>query len=349
MQDQPPWLVALLFALGSAAIWWAGTRLEHYTDVIARRTGLGRAFAGLLLLAGATSLPELATTLTAVVLLDNPTLAVHNLIGGVALQTVVLVWADAVKGRRGALTWFSPAFVLLIEGVGLLMLLQLTILGMTARDAATVGGVSVWLILLALAYVGVLHLVYRYRGQPRWTPELSDDFPREEPAHAPEEAGVEDERPLGRVWWLFAFMSLVVLAGGWLSATTVEVLAAQTGLGDAFLGATLLALGTSLPEVSTTTAAVRQGRYTVAVSNIFGSNAFDVSLLLLADLLFRGGTVMAHGGETLVLVAALGSLLTAIYLWGLIERENRTVFGIGWDSAAALLAYLAGMVVLYRM
>jgi cation:H+ antiporter len=93
---------------------------------------LGQAFTGMLLLAGATSLPEVATTITAIAFLNNPTLAVHNLLGGVAMQTAILVVADRAKGERGALTFFSPRFVLLIGGVGLLILLQLTIASITA-------------------------------------------------------------------------------------------------------------------------------------------------------------------------------------------------------------------------
>lgn len=349
MQSGPLWLNAALFAAGAACIWWVGSRLEHYADIIARRTGLGHAFTGMLLLAGATSLPEVSTTVTAVVLLDNPTLAVHNLLGGVAMQTVVLVWADAVKGRKGALTYFSPKFALLVEGVGLVLLLQLVIASITAHELSTVRSVSIWLVLLVLAYVGILYLVHRYRGQPRWTPELADDFPPDEPVREPSDEGFEDERPMRTIWLVFAAMSLAVLLGGWLVAQTAEVLAAQTGLGDAFLGATLLALATSLPEISTTTSAARNGRYTVAVSNIFGSNSFDVALLFLAEILYRGGTVTAHAGDTLVFLTALGAILTCIYLWGLIEREDRTFLGVGWDSAAVLALYAGGMVVLYRM
>src|SRR5690606_38427785 len=103
-----------IFGVGAGAIWGAGAPLEDHPDALAVRTGMGHAFTGMLLLAGATSLPELATTVTAVVLLDNPTLAVHNLVGGVAFQTMILVFADASKGRSGALTYFSPKFVLLI-------------------------------------------------------------------------------------------------------------------------------------------------------------------------------------------------------------------------------------------
>jgi cation:H+ antiporter len=139
----------------------------------------------------------------------------------------------------------------------------------------------------------------------------------------------------------------VVLVAGWAVAQSADVLAEQTGLGDAFLGATLLALATSLPEVSTTTAASRQGRYSMAISNVFGSNGFDVSLLFLAELLYRGGTIMEHAGGSVVFVAAIGAIMTSIYLWGMLERQDRTVLDVGWDSATALLVYLIGMITLF--
>lgn len=100
MQSLPLWANAVVFAIAGALIWWAGTRLERYTDEISDRTGIGQAFGGMLLLAVATSLPELVTTITAVAVLNNPTLAVHNLLGGVALQTGVLAIADATKRKR---------------------------------------------------------------------------------------------------------------------------------------------------------------------------------------------------------------------------------------------------------
>ena len=86
------------------------------------------------------------------------------------------------------------------------------------------------------------------------------------------------------------------------------MLARQTGLGSAFLGATLLALATSLPEVSTTTAAARHKRYNMAISNVFGSNAFDVSLLFVADLLYCGDTILGREEHSLVFVAAIGAI-----------------------------------------
>lgn len=354
-ESYPLWLNALIFLLAAGTIWFAGVRLERYADAISDRTGLGQAFTGLLLLSTATSLPEVATTITAVAFLNNPTLAVYNLLGSVALQTTILAAADRVD-RQSALTHFSPRFVLLIQGVGLLLVLQLTIAGVTARGQPTIISISAWPVLVFLAYLNTLYLTYRYRRQPRWTPSKSDDVPMEETAKSEargEGPGRDDQdhqekrRSVTSVWLLFSGFSLVVLVAGWAVAQSADMLADQTGLGDAFLGATLLALATALPEVSTTIAASRNGRYSLAISNIFGSNAFCVALLFLAELLYRGGTIMAHVGDSVVFVTAIGAIMTSIYLWGMLERQDRTVFGIGWDSAAAVVVYFGGMTVLY--
>lgn len=345
METFPLGLNLALFAVCAAAIWWAGTRLERLADTISHRTNLGQAFTGMILLAMATSLPEVATTVTAVAILNDPTLAVHNLLGGVALQTAILAIADGSKRRRGALTYFSPRFALLLQGVGLILLLQLTTAGVTAGGVPEVFSVSVWLIALVAAYAVLIAMVRRYRGDSGWMPARVEDLSEREEA--------EDSSRLGRarstrtLWLFFAGLSFLVLVGGWGATQTAEALASQTGLGSAFLGATLLAAATSLPEVSTTISAARNRRYTAAVANIFGSNSFDVGLLLLADILYREGSILAHAEPTVVFVAMVGSVMTCIYLWGLMERENRTVLGIGWDSAAAAAVYVGGMAVLY--
>jgi len=351
--NAPAWLNVLVFVLAAAAIWWAGARLERHADVIAKQTGIGQAFTGVLLLAAVTSLPEVATTVTAVALLHNPTLAVHNLLGGVAFQTLVLAVADAAKERRGALTFFSPKFVLLIQGVGLVVLLQIVVAGAMADGMPAPFATSVWLWLLLPTYVALMYFTYRRRGQSRWTPSGLDDMPREvreqlSPAERDGRPSADRARaPLARAWLRFGAMGVVILVGGWLAAASADALATQTGLGSAFVGATLLAAATSLPELSTTITAARSDRYTAAISNVFGSNAFDVTLLLLAEMLSPGRTILEDVESSVVYVATIGTLMTCAYLWGLMEREDRTVFGVGWDSAAAIVIYVAAMGVLY--
>ena len=112
-------------------------------------------------------------------------------------------------------------------------------------------------------------------------------------------------------------------------------------------GVTLLALATSLPEISTTTAAARNGNYEAAFGNIFGSNAFNVVLLVLVAALAGGAATLEAMSASTRFAAALGILLTSIYLWGLLERDDRTVLRMGWDSAAVVVIALAGFAVMY--
>lgn len=346
MGIQSIWLNLVVFAVSGAAIWWAGVRLEHHVDVLAKRTRMGNAFAGMLLLAAATSLPEVATTITAVAVLNDATLAVNNLLGGVALQTALLIVADATTRRRGALTSFDPQFQLLIQGVGLMLLLCIVIGGVTANGAPTVAGVSAWLVALFFAYLAVVRIVYKSRSAPRWSP---GDVVAHESADQPNSSDRSPGGSTRRHWIAFSAFSLLVLVGGWFATHAADGVAKQSGLGSAFVGATLLALATSLPELSTTTAAVRRNRYSTAISNVFGSNAFDVVLLLLADLLFRRGTILEKADDSAMFVAVIGAMMTCIYLLGMLERRDKTVARLGWDSVAALLVYAAGMAVLYTM
>ena len=118
-----------------------------------------------------------------------------------------------------------------------------------------------------------------------------------------------------------------------------EGLAEQTGLGSSFIGATLLATTTSLPEHSTTIAAVRMGAYTMAISNISGSNLIMVLVLFPADIFYRDGLTLNQVDGTAKLALLSGILVTAIYMIGLLVRRKPRVFGIGLDSLIVLIVY----------
>lgn len=140
----------------------------------------------------------------------------------------------------------------------------------------------------------------------------------------------------------FAASATVVVVAGYFVATTAETLAEQTGLGQTIVGATLVAISTSLPEVSTTYNAVRFGAYSMAMSNILGTNALEAALFLPADLAYSQGSIFAALDQASVMLAAVGIVVTLIYLWGVLERADRTVGNFGIDSAFVLATYLLG-------
>src|SRR5690606_1396075 len=114
------------------------------------------------------------------------------------------------------------------------------------------------------------------------------------------------------------------------------------GLGAGLVGFLLIGIATSLPEVSTITAALRLRRHEMAIGEVLGTNFVNLSLILLADGMFGGGAVINEIGAFEAVSAMLGVLLTGILLVGLLERRNPTLFRAGYDSLAVVVTFIAG-------
>tara|TARA_R110002072_G_scaffold13426_2_gene56386 strand:+ start:25802 stop:26947 length:1146 start_codon:yes stop_codon:yes gene_type:complete len=342
-------LNVVVFTIGAALVWFAGTKLSQYVDLFADRTGMGKAFAGALLLGGATSLPELATTITAS-WSGAAQLAGANLLGGVVMQIAVLAMIDVAVLRGRPLTLFSPNSSLLMAGVLLIALVALASAAVSAGELFSFAGIGFWPVALFLAYVGSIWVIYRYEGDPRWQP-------RGEIAQPPESArdlkdayqSAYESVSTKKLIALFFAASSVVLVGGFLVAKTGESIAEQTGIGQSFVGATLVALATSLPEVSTTYSAVRFGAYSMAAANILGTNSLEVALFLPADMAYREGAIFDAMNPSDAFLAAIGIVVTGVYLWGILERRDKTVFGMGVDSFAVMVVYLGGLAIYWTL
>jgi cation:H+ antiporter len=336
------------FALAALMIFVAGSKLEHYADRIGRRTRLGQLFAGMLLLAVATSLPEVATSATAA-LRGEVQLAVNNLLGGVIVQTMVLAAVDAAGSGR-ALTGRTPSFGLLIQGVGLVLLLAVTA-GIASLDAHwkdvrwfSAAGPN----LIVLVYFVMQYVTMRTQANPRWMPARGGDESSSSEDTSQDVGEVDEGDALARLLPRFLAAAVIVCVAGWLVVVCTERIAEATGASTSVLGFTVVAFATSLPEISTTLSAARRGHGLAAASNIFGSNAFDVALLGLVAGLAQG-PIFAGFLIPSVFAASMGSLLTGIYLLGMLERQDRTIARMGWDSAAVLLLGFAGISVMFLL
>jgi cation:H+ antiporter len=338
-----------LFAVATVGVWIAGAKITGYVDIYADRTAIGRAFAGALILGGATSLPEIATTITAS-LSGAAELAGTNLLGGVILQIAILAAVDAFVLRGKALTFFSPRPALLMQGVMLVLILAVTSAAIASREVFSILSIGFWPMLLMLVYLTGLWVIYRYEGNPRWEPMGQIEEPPES-ARDLKDARHEKFRNVATssICVRFLIAAVVVLFLGVVVASCGEALADQSGISQSFIGATLVAIATSLPEVSTTYTAVRFGAYSMATANILGTNILELALFLPADICYREGPIFDALSPSTNLLAALGIAATAVYLWGILERRDHTVYGLGIDSAIVLIIYLGGMVLFYFM
>ncbi|MFY0691078.1 MAG: hypothetical protein JXR14_04055 [Paracoccaceae bacterium] len=324
----------LIFLLCAGGVWMAGARLTYIVDALSDRFNLAKSLMGLLVLSLATSLPEVATTLSAAVR-QSQALVLNNLFGGIALQTAILATADL--WARGAITNYPRKANHALEATLLVVLLSLTLAIILAEQDLAVLHVGYGSLLIGAIYCGTIWLLRKYEGSSDWVPVDQPEAEAERPAVL--DTGLE-KASLTSIALQSALACLAILLVGITLVASAETIAVQSGLGAGFIGVTLLAAATSLPELTTTITAVRLGAYTMAISNIFGSNLIMLVLVLPADMLYVAGPILSGTGPTVPLAICFGIIVTAIYLVGLIVRRKPRIGTIGIDSLAVMIIFL---------
>ncbi|HEX5174139.1 MAG TPA: hypothetical protein VFV91_08360 [Gaiellaceae bacterium] len=341
-------LLVLIFLGGAAATWAAGTLLSKTTDALDSRLGLGDDLGGLILLSIAGSLPELAITISATAS-GNLTLAAGNLIGGIAIQTMVLLICDFAVGPTRPLTYLVGRLTPVLEGLLVIILVAGVEMGSLLKPSTAIGGrVSpASLGIVVIWFVG-LYVINKESKDPRWNIDMPGSKPgrrRRERAH-PEQAHPFSASSTARVALFFGLASAVTLAAGVALEESGNELATRLNVNGVIFGATVLAFATALPEISSGIAAVRLGDHALAMGDILGGNAFQVCLFLVADLV-AGKPVLPSAGNLNAWLAALGVALTAIYGFGVIVRPLRCRVRLGPDSLLALVLFGLGVAGLF--
>lgn len=339
----------LLFAVAAVAVWLAGARLTGYADAISRITGLGQAVIGIILLAGVTSLPEIGVTATASIAGDAQ-LAVNNLFGSIALQVALLAVVDLMIGRE-ALTAVVPDPAVMLQGALNVLLLSVAAAAMVAGDVG-IFGVGLWAWACLFLYVAAVWSLAAVRGKRPWLAARNGGID-ERLIHADERHAVADDAQSASLRPLLiktGATAAVILAAGFVLARSGDAIAQASGLGQSFVGFVLVALATSLPELSTALTAARRGLYTMAISDILGTNLINVALLFMVDLLDTNEEVILNRMDDFAVFGALLAIaLTAIFLAGLSERRDRSLLRMGYDSIAVMLTYAVGVAILYTL
>lgn len=328
-------LVPSIIAFGIAAlvIVFAGSRLSRLADTLADRTGLGEALFGILLLAGVTSLPDFAATLTAAV--DaRPDLAMSNVMGSMAVNLAFLGVADIVYRQANLEHAAASSVNLMLAGL-LISLLSLPLLAIFTPE------VTLWSVhpvtpLIVAAYLFGLHLLRHTQENPMWIPRLTLQTVSDSP----------DKQAPGSsttVWIWFISMAVVTGLAGWVLMEAGKVIADQTGLSETLVGGVFTALATSAPELVTTIAAIRIGALTLAVSNIFGTNCFNMLVVAAADAGYVPGSIYHNMAPVQMTWGLVSILMTAILLLGMVRRQTYGIGRIGFESAIILGVYVTAL------
>jgi cation:H+ antiporter len=346
---QPLAASVAIFVAASVAVWLAGAGVVRYVDAIADKTRIGQAFAGMLLLGAITSLPEIAAVSSASFIGNGP-LSISNLLGSLTMNLVLLAIADWTCSAK-AVTSGVPGPATLLQGTLGIVALAL-VAGAIAIGDVPVVGVGLGSIVIFVFVVFAFWLSSRYAKHSPWRADRS--LPKQRRAHLraqapPPQISELEQRSLASLWVVTGGLSAIILVGGVGLSKTADTIASATGVSSSFLGLVLVGFATALPNFSSMVGAVRLERYEMAIGDVFGANLFELGLILLADAIYAGGPILNKGGRFALVAALAGIVLSATYLMGLLERDDRTIFGMGYDSFAVLWIYAASLAILYAL
>ncbi|ASC69331.1 Inner membrane protein YrbG [Halomicronema hongdechloris C2206] len=316
-----------------------GVRLTRVADQLADKTGLGEAVTGALFLGGITSLPGIVTSVTAAAT-GHPELSISNALGGITAQTAFLALADIVYTKAN-LEHAAASVANLSQGTLLVSLLALPLLA-ASSPPVSIGGVHPVSVVLPIAYLLGLRLISQARAAPMWAPTRTPETRMDEPVPLP-----EMRVSFRELWLRLAIFALMIGTAGYVVAQAGVAIAQQTGLSETAVGGLFTAISTSLPELVTSVAAVRQGALTLAVGDIVGGNSFDVLFIAFADIAYRSGSIYHALTPSQTFVIALTILMTGVLLLGLLRREKYGIGNIGFESVLILILYLGGLLVLF--
>ncbi len=330
------WLT-LQFLLCALLIAGAGFTLSRSADVLAEAHGWGRGWAGLALLATVTSLPELASGVSAAAVVGAPNLAVGNALGACVVNLAFLVVVDLLQRRQPMYGRASPTH-LLSAGFGVVMLGFVAMSLLTGPAAPHFLGVGLYSPVLMGLYLLALRSVFAH-----------EQAQRPDTVHAQvgalEQASRETVR---RAWRRFSIAALVVLAAGSWLPKVADGLSAALGLSRSFVGTVFMALVTTLPEMAVTVSALRMGALDMAIGNLLGSNLFNVTILAVDDLAYPGGPLLAEVSPVHAGSAATALVMTGLVIVGLVMRPQGRVLRVAsWISVGLVAAYGINAALIY--
>ena len=329
--------VWVTFVLSAALIVVSAMQLAKYGDVIAARTKLGGMFIGVLLLAGATSLPELLTSINSIQM-GSPELSAGNFFGSSAFNMFILAILD-VLGRDQRILRTSQGKHLVSGGFAV-FICTLVLFALVANPIFSQIGFSIGWVGIESIIIMAFYVLAIYKIQQSEQDNVSTEMTEEELSEIP-------SLKIGLLGFAAAAIVLGIVTPFMVRAS--EQISEITGLGTSFVGSTLVALVTSLPEMVTSISAISIGAADMALGNLFGSNMFNMFGIGIADLFYTKGRFLSTVDSSFIVVGMLGVLMTSFGLLGNIVKFKRVAKVIDADSIIMTIMYFGGMYLLFVM
>ncbi len=316
-----------VFLISVILLWIFSKKLSEVVNFIDDEFNLGSSFGGTIILSIVTNLPEIAITVSAASK-GNIDLAVGNILGGIVIQSMLLVLFDfASRKEKKPLSALVSDKASILQGLFLISILAFVILGKQLNQSMIAYRSTPPELLIALSWIVSILLLrgIKDKKQTKLTKVVAPIYTRK-----------------SAITWLIS-IAIIVLVFGVLLEATSDVIATHFNINGVVFGATILALVTSLPEISGGLAFVKDKTYQPIISDIFGGNAFLPVLFLVATLI-TNDSILPKAGNLNIYLTAVAMLITIVYVIGMIFKLPNRKLGIGADSWIVIVIYILSVI-----
>ncbi len=325
------------FILCTSVIVYSGTKLSKYGDIIAEKTGLGRAWIGLVLMASVTSLPELVTGISSVTYAGVPDIAVGDVLGSCVFNMLIIAILDAIY-RIMPISAKAHQGHILSAGFGIILLSIVGISLFLGKSISPLGWIGPYSLLFVIIYFIAIKLVFSYekRQIAAYMKEMAVELKYKD---------ISTKTAIVN----YSVNAVVVIIAATFLPKIGEGIAETTGLGQTFVGNIFIAISTSLPELVVSLSAVKIDAIDLAIGNLFGSNIFNILILAIDDIFFIKGPLLSFVNPNHIISALSAVAMTTIAIIGLTYRAEKKPLLLAWDSIGIVMVYIINLMVLYSI
>lgn len=291
-------MIYLIYLAVAALVTIMSIKASEYVDMLDKTTALSGAFLGGILLSAVTSLPELFTSISSTLMLDQPGLCIGNILGSNIFNYAMLSFFILTAVSKFAKCELSKIhYVVALSVIAMGGLILCNKYGILAFD---IGNVSITSVAIIILYVITVWLMYKMGG----TSESED-------------GGGAVTLTRKQILVRFTLVSIGIVVFSVILTYITDEISVRLNLGKTVAGALFLGVATSLPETASTFTLFKIKNYDVAVGNIVGSCLFNFTILSVADIFYRGGGIYSIADAStmnLIIFASIASILAAILM-----------------------------------
>ncbi|RKD75592.1 cation:H+ antiporter [Sinobaca qinghaiensis] len=327
-------MIYILFLIAALVTIFAAVQLSTYADVISEKSKWGGMMVGTILLAGATSLPEVTASVTAV-LIDSPDIAVGNVLGSNLFNILIIGFFDLVyrKDKIFASMARSNIYTALL-GV---FLTGMVFFALIIRTDISILGIGIDSIIILLTYVIGMIAINKFTGSNEVAaPALEAKSPVK-----------KKSIPLKKAQTGFLIAAVITLIAGSALTFSGDGIATRTGIGASFVGSFLIAASTSLPEGVSVFIALKLRNYNLALGSILGSNLFNMILLTVSDIFYFKGPVIAASSQTNLITSTAIALLSCILVYSIMRARKKVIRYYTLPSIAIVVIYFVSSYLIF--